>query len=45
MVLPNGSSAPATARQRGFQLPLLPELLCNQSSGHKQMDMLNLLLW
>jgi hypothetical protein len=44
MVRPNGSPAPATARQRGFQLPLLIKLFCNQSCGHKQMDMLNLLL-
>ena len=44
MVRPNGSPAPATARQRGFQLPLLIKLLYNQSCGHKQMDMLNLLL-
>ena len=44
MVRPNGSPAPATARQRSFQLPLLIKLFCNQSCGHKQMDMLNLLL-
>ena len=44
MVRPNGSPAPATARQRGFQLPLLIKMFCNQSCGHKQMDMLNLLL-
>ena len=41
---PNGSPAPATARQRGFQLPLLIKVFCIQSCGHKQMDMLNLLL-
>ena len=44
MARPNGSSAPATARRYGFQLPLLLKLFCNQSCGHKQMDMLNLLL-
>ena len=44
MVRPNGSPAPAIARQRGFQLPLLINLFCKQSCGHKQMDMLNLLL-
>ena len=44
MARPNGSSASATARQPGFQLPLLLKLLCNQSCGHKQMDMLSLLL-
>ena len=44
MARPNGSSAPATARQYGSQLPLLPKLLCNQSCGKKQMDMLSLLL-
>ena len=44
MVHPNGSPAPATARQRGFQLPLLIKMFCNQSCGNKHMDMLNLLL-
>ena len=44
MARPNGSSAPATARQYGFQLPLLLKLFCNQSCGHKQVDMLSLLL-
>ena len=44
MVRPNGSPAPATARQRGFQLPLLVKMFCNQSCGNKHMDMLNLLL-
>ena len=44
MVRPNGSSAPATARQYGFQLPLLLKLFCNQSCGHQQVDMLSLLL-
>ena len=44
MVRPNGSPAPATARQRGFQLPLLIKMFCNQSCGNKHMDMLNLLL-
>ena len=44
MVRPNGSSAPATARQYGFQLPLLLKLFCNQSCGHKQVGMLSLLL-
>ena len=44
MARPNGSSVPATARQRGFQLSLLLELFCNQSCGHKQLDMLSLLL-
>ena len=44
MVRPNGSPAPATARQRGFQLPLLIKMSCNQSCGNKQMDMLSLLL-
>ena len=44
MVRPNGSPAPATVRQRGFQLPLLIKMFCNQSCGNKQMDMLNLLL-
>ena len=29
---------------RRSQLPLLPKLLCNQSCGNKQMDMLSLLL-
>ena len=32
------------ARQRGFWLPLLLELFGNQSCGHKQLDMLSLLL-
>jgi hypothetical protein len=32
------------SRQYGSQLPLLPKLLCNQSCGNKQMDMLSLLL-
>ena len=44
MVRPNGSSAPATARHYGFQLPLLLKLFCNQSCGHQQVDMLSLLL-
>ena len=44
MVRPNGSPAPATARQRGFQLPLLIKMFCNQSCANKHMDMLNLLL-
>ena len=44
MVRPNGSPATATARQRGFQLPLLVKMFCNQSCGNKHMDMLNLLL-
>jgi len=44
MVRPNGSSAPATAQQRGFQLPLLLKLVCNQPCGHKQVDMPCLLL-
>ena len=44
MARPNCSSAPATARQYGSQLPLLPKLLCNPSCGNKQMDMLSLLL-
>ena len=44
MARPNGSSAPATARQYGFQLPLLLKLFCNQSCGHQQVDMLSLLL-
>ena len=44
MVRPNGSPAPATVRQRGFQLPLLIKMFCNQSYGNKQMDVLNLLL-
>ena len=44
MARPNGSSAPATARQRGFQLPLLIKMFSNQSCGNKHMDMLNLLL-
>jgi hypothetical protein len=44
MARPNGSSAPATARHYGFQLPLLLKLFCNQSCGHQQVDMLSLLL-
>jgi hypothetical protein len=44
MVRPNGSSAPATAQQRGLQLPLLLKLFCNQPCGHKQVDMPCLLL-
>ena len=44
MARPNGSSAPAAARQHGFQLPLLLKLFCNQSCGHQQVDMLSLLL-
>ena len=44
MVRPNGSPAPATARHRGFQLPLLIEMFGNQSCGNQHMDMLNLLL-
>ena len=44
MARPNGSAAPATARQYGFQLPLLLKMFCNQSCGHQQVDMLSLLL-
>ena len=44
MARPNGSSASATARQHGFQLPLLLKLFSNQSCGHQQLDMLSLLL-
>ena len=44
MVRQNGSSAPATAQQRGLWLPLLLTLFCNQPCGHKQMDMPGLLL-
>ena len=44
MVRPNGSPAPATVRQRAFQLPLLIKMFCNQSCGNKHMDMLKLLL-
>lgn len=33
-----------TARQHGFQLPLLLKLFHSQSCGHKQLDMLSLLL-
>ena len=44
MVRQNGSSAPATAQQRGLWLPLLLTLFCNQPCGHKQMDMPCLLL-
>ena len=44
MARPNGSSASATARQPGFQLPLLLKLFSNQSCGHQQLDMLSLLL-
>ena len=44
MARPNGSSAPASARQYGFPLPLLLRLFCNQSCGHQQVDMLSLLL-
>ena len=44
MVRPNGSSASAIARQRGFRLPLLIKMFSNQSCGNKHMDMLNLLL-
>jgi hypothetical protein len=44
MARPDGSSASATARQHVFQLPLLPKLFHSQSCGHKQLDMLSLLL-
>ena len=44
MARPNGSSASATAQQHVFQLLLLPELFHSQSCGHKQLDMLSLLL-
>ena len=44
MARPNGSSASATARQHGFQLPQLLKLFSNQSCGHQQLDMLSLLL-
>ena len=44
MARPDGSSASATARQHGFQLPLLLKLFSNQSCGHQQLDMLSLLL-
>jgi len=44
MARPDGSSASATARQQVFQLPLLPKLFHSQSCGHKQLDMLSLLL-
>ena len=44
MARPDGSSASATARQHGYQLPLLLKLFHNQSCGHKQLDMLSLLL-
>ena len=44
MARPDGSSASATARQQGFQLPLLLILFHSQSCGHKQLDMLSLLL-
>ena len=44
MARPDGSSASATARQHGFQLPLLLKLFHSQSCGHKQLDMLSLLL-
>ena len=44
MARSNGSSASATARQHGFQLPLLLKLFSNQSCGHQQLDMLSLLL-
>ena len=44
MARPDGSSASATARQHGFQLPLLLQLFHSQSCGHKQLDMLSLLL-
>ena len=44
MARPNGSSASATARQYGFQLPLLLKLFSHQSCGHQQLDMLSLLL-
>ena len=44
MARPNGSSASATARQHGFQLPLLLKLFSHQSCGHQQLDMLSLLL-
>jgi hypothetical protein len=42
MARPDGSSASATARQHGFQLLL--KLFHSQSCGHKQLDMLSLLL-
>ena len=44
MARPDGSSASATARQHGFQLPLLLKWFHSQSCGHKQLDMLSLLL-
>ena len=44
MARPDGSSASATARQHGFQLPLLLKLFSHQSCGHQQLDMLSLLL-
>ena len=44
MARPNGWSASATARQHGFQLPLLLKLFSHQSCGHQQLDMLSLLL-
>ena len=44
MARPNGSSAPASARQYGFPLLLLLRLFCNQSCGHQQVDMLSLSL-
>ena len=44
MARPDGSSASATARQHGFQLPLLLKLFHSQSCSHKQLDMLSLLL-
>ena len=44
MARPNGSSAPASARQYVFPLLLLLGLFCNQSCGHQQVDMLSLLL-
>ena len=44
MARPDGSSASATARQHGFQLPRLLKLFSHQSCGHQQLDMLSLLL-
>ena len=42
--LVDGASASATARQHGFQLPLLLKWFHSQPCGHKQLDMLSLLL-
>ena len=44
MARPDDSSASATARRHGYQLPLLLKLFHSQSCGHKQLDMLSLLL-